>query len=49
VPGHLGLGSFDDELGAVGSVVRDPFLLFRDLRSQRGDEAFFLKFGSDPV
>ena len=49
MPGHLRLGAFDDELGAIGCVIRDQLLLLPDLGGQRSDKAFFLKLGGDAV
>src|SRR5581483_5608182 len=49
VAGHLRLGSFDDELGAVGVIIGDQFLLLCDLRRERRDEALLLEFSRDAL
>lgn len=49
VAGDLRLGALDDELGAIGCVIRDQLLLLPDLGGQRSDKAFFLKLSGDAL
>lgn len=49
VSGHLCLGTLDDELRAVGGVIRELLLLLPNLGGEASDKAFLFELDGNPV